>query len=556
VAAATADVATAAGASVAGTTDVADRVLGALHDLSFDLDYLSVELFISLCRAESAIQVAQEAEAEYGIIELEVLKFRALQGIAVWLLVVLVRAVGNRGLTGRWLWEWSSGDPFSIFFLTKGLLAEGKMGHISAAGGLNFGIDTGTMPVDLRPLQDTILCAVLALASPDVVFLPTAGYANNDVDITEQNKKLHLHRAFLASAAADCGFVDVLVVHLCNAFEPQPGLPVGRAPWCLRVAAFLAALVTPPPATEVNSEMLLRAAGALAGQLSQRSDQLWLLLGAVPDTVSTWSLEVRVAEGFSLRGFLRDCSAIAHAVAPSIARAMDFLRGCLRPQVDGEACMNIQHDARSLAALTVFAANAGISPGNDPLTDALGALPQETVVLVAGCLGGWRGPSRADVLPVWAAMLGGDAAVQCPPEVLVEDSFPPLYDQVECGWSVASVALAPLPEACLQVHHSDPAAPAVDVACDLRSLLHGAPPELCCAYDGKLLVDPVRSPAGYVFERTVLEKALAMSGGLCPITAVPLALAECPRDRDLRLRAVRWVREQKRPTAASNSPYT
>merc|ERR1712072_1285349 len=51
----------------------------------------------------------------------------------------------------------------------------------------------------------------------------------------------------------------------------------------------------------------------------------------------------------------------------------------------------------------------------------------------------------------------------------------------------------------------------------LRELLDCVPPEFCCALDGKLLVDPIRAPSGYVFERSVLQRALLDSGGLCPI---------------------------------------
>merc|ERR1712190_714020 len=42
----------------------------------------------------------------------------------------------------------------------------------------------------------------------------------------------------------------------------------------------------------------------------------------------------------------------------------------------------------------------------------------------------------------------------------------------------------------------------------LRELMQGAPRELCCSLDGKLLVDPVRSPHGHVFERSNLIRVL------------------------------------------------
>ena len=54
----------------------------------------------------------------------------------------------------------------------------------------------------------------------------------------------------------------------------------------------------------------------------------------------------------------------------------------------------------------------------------------------------------------------------------------------------------------------------------------------------KLVTDPVRAPSGYIFERAVLARALAESNGVCPVTGQPLTLQDCPRDPDLRRRAV------------------
>lgn len=78
----------------------------------------------------------------------------------------------------------------------------------------------------------------------------------------------------------------------------------------------------------------------------------------------------------------------------------------------------------------------------------------------------------------------------------------------------------------------------------MRELLKDVPPELCCALDGRLLVDPVRSPHGQAFERGTLQRALAASGGRCPLTGQPLSLADCPREPGLRRQVLRWVRER------------
>merc|ERR1712226_1094772 len=68
----------------------------------------------------------------------------------------------------------------------------------------------------------------------------------------------------------------------------------------------------------------------------------------------------------------------------------------------------------------------------------------------------------------------------------------------------------------------------------VRSMLTDAPAELRCELDGKLLVDPVRSPAGHVFERAVLARYLQENSGVCPVTRGPLSLEDCARDGELR----------------------
>merc|ERR1712232_476711 len=79
----------------------------------------------------------------------------------------------------------------------------------------------------------------------------------------------------------------------------------------------------------------------------------------------------------------------------------------------------------------------------------------------------------------------------------------------------------------------------------LRDLVCSVPPEIACAVDGRLLVDPVRSPYGQVFERSVLQRALLASGGVCPITRQPLSLDQCPRDATTRKQALAWVRANR-----------
>lgn len=44
----------------------------------------------------------------------------------------------------------------------------------------------------------------------------------------------------------------------------------------------------------------------------------------------------------------------------------------------------------------------------------------------------------------------------------------------------------------------------------------------------------MRTPAGFVYERSWLEDVLAQSGGLDPITAEPLKIADCVAQDALR----------------------
>ncbi|CAE8624069.1 unnamed protein product [Polarella glacialis] len=87
-------------------------------------------------------------------------------------------------------------------------------------------------------------------------------------------------------------------------------------------------------------------------------------------------------------------------------------------------------------------------------------------------------------------------------------------------------------------------ASAAEQRTDLRGLVKNAPPHLCCALDGKLLVDPVRSPQGLVFERGSLARALGARPGVCPLTGAPLELEACPRAVELRAQVTQWVRNR------------
>merc|ERR1712194_953868 len=50
----------------------------------------------------------------------------------------------------------------------------------------------------------------------------------------------------------------------------------------------------------------------------------------------------------------------------------------------------------------------------------------------------------------------------------------------------------------------------------LRNLVRDAPPEFCCFFTGQLMMDPVQSEYGHVFERAAVTKEIQRSGGICP----------------------------------------
>ncbi|CAJ1423103.1 unnamed protein product [Effrenium voratum] len=186
------------------------------------------------------------------------------------------------------------------------------------------------------------------------------------------------------------------------------------------------------------------------------------------------------------RGVLRDLAALAKSAPPSEEPCLRLLSRCL-----GFA----SGDPEALAALLSLAQAAGMRPGGDALSAVLAHLDDAQRQAVARRL-------TAEEAQAWAPALR-----EAPPE-------PP----------------------------SAPRAIAEPQRQDLRALLAEAPAHFCCQLDGRLLVDPVRTPWGHLCERSVLAKAL--EGGSCPFTGAPLQLAECQRDADLRKQIREWVRSR------------
>eukprot|EP00928_Gymnodinium_smaydae_P030309 TRINITY_DN22581_c0_g1_i1.p1 TRINITY_DN22581_c0_g1~~TRINITY_DN22581_c0_g1_i1.p1 ORF type:complete len:109 (-),score=12.70 TRINITY_DN22581_c0_g1_i1:89-415(-) len=77
----------------------------------------------------------------------------------------------------------------------------------------------------------------------------------------------------------------------------------------------------------------------------------------------------------------------------------------------------------------------------------------------------------------------------------------------------------------------------------LKQLLNGAPMELCCSVDQKLMTNPLRSPYGHAFELSVLAYTLAYNGNVCPLTGQPLSMDSCSPDGNLKLQVDMHINE-------------
>lgn len=70
------------------------------------------------------------------------------------------------------------------------------------------------------------------------------------------------------------------------------------------------------------------------------------------------------------------------------------------------------------------------------------------------------------------------------------------------------------------------------------------PDDMRCAVDGKVMVNPLRSPFGHSFEKKTLEKWIANCGSVCPISGKPLRLEECEPDQEMKKRIVKFLKNQ------------
>uniref|UniRef100_A0A7S4QEB1 U-box domain-containing protein n=1 Tax=Alexandrium monilatum TaxID=311494 RepID=A0A7S4QEB1_9DINO len=494
--------------SSAGATAAALELLEAL---SLDLDRLAGCLFGGLCRLG--------ARGRKGLDPQEARLLRALQGICVWTLAALGRTVGYARLSPRLLWEWAAGDAAWALVLAKGALATTleDLADLQVPPGEDDG--DFVVPADIRDLQRAVLPAVLGLAAPAVAFgleeEALAAQDEREASIQQRTARLVRHRAELAVGALSCGMQEVLVPAAA-----QAGPASGPA-----LASFLECVLQPELAEEPSWASSSAAAAAVAAEARRAGKALAERLRDLNQVI--WRLLGEAAASQPLPpGFLQDCASLAEGVAPTFAELRVFLEGCLARGA---------HEPQQLSLLCILAANAGVEPEDSAaraLAVALGELPAEARQAVGQRWGRWRGALHAPQLQPWAAALGqGPPAPAAPKPAPALPASPP-----ELGAAAASPLAPPwllLP------------GPAAQPGCVLGPLAREAPPEFCCPLDGQLMMDPVSTPDGHVFDRAALANALDLGSGVCPFTGQALSLEQCARQPELRKRIQVWVRGRR-----------
>lgn len=505
---------------------LAEDVWNVLEELSDDLDCMVMQLCRQLSRAEQVTAVGSATVncSHGGVFGPARSRLEYLHNIAVWATIILVRSVGLHRFCGQHLWEWTSNDHCCTCLLAKIMLWADPCSSLK-------------VPTDMSQMQEAVLSAVLELASPDIVFSPSESCMDQgSVDISARAEALSLHRMLLAAAVADTGLVDILIACLRKSSKSE--YLKREEPTALAIVAFFAALLQPPAETLPGALQGYR--DALQAQLVCHSEELWLLLGntsnSIPPSLSGYKQFVRV--------LLQNCAQLAYTIPLDHIGCSVFLRRCLSDQTSKIAEITCR-DSRALAALMVLAANSGFTPRSDHLSGSLSLAAPETKAKIAGCLTRWNYCCQREALVPWLEVL--NAATQSLSDEEEDDFFELSRQSIKMGGMKPPV-MSQLPHV---VTASRPAVPTQGEASGLRELILNVPPEFCCAIDGKLLVDPVQSPHGHVFERSVLEAALAIHP-FCPMSKQPLLLVDCCRVPDLRHQILSWVRQTKpkKPPAA------
>jgi len=70
------------------------------------------------------------------------------------------------------------------------------------------------------------------------------------------------------------------------------------------------------------------------------------------------------------------------------------------------------------------------------------------------------------------------------------------------------------------------------------------PPDMRCSIDGKVMINPVRSPYGHFFEKKTLDKWILNCGSVCPVTQQPLRGEDCLADPEMKKRIIKFLKGQ------------
>mmetsp|Transcript_9097 Transcript_9097/g.20602 ORF Transcript_9097/g.20602 Transcript_9097/m.20602 type:complete len:598 (-) Transcript_9097:85-1878(-) len=70
------------------------------------------------------------------------------------------------------------------------------------------------------------------------------------------------------------------------------------------------------------------------------------------------------------------------------------------------------------------------------------------------------------------------------------------------------------------------------------------PDDMRCSIDGKVMINPVRSPYGHYFEKKTLEKWVMNCGSCCPVTQKPLRMEDVAPDAEMKKRIAKFLKGQ------------
>eukprot|EP00929_Paragymnodinium_shiwhaense_P061924 TRINITY_DN30924_c0_g1_i3.p1 TRINITY_DN30924_c0_g1~~TRINITY_DN30924_c0_g1_i3.p1 ORF type:complete len:377 (+),score=61.89 TRINITY_DN30924_c0_g1_i3:199-1329(+) len=365
-------------------------------------------------------------------------------------------------------------------------------------------------PDELPRLREAVLAALLGLTGQQVAFGDLEDADGYLIDIGVRNEQLLMQRASIAAAVVDCCVLECLLAYR---WEESAHFPL--------LVNFLHELLLARELPRYSGFLtrLAESACTLAEQLEAQKHLFWQLVA---------ERAVR-----SSRGFVRSCAGLAATVQPSQEQRDMFVARCAGGDGSG-GIASLPADLGTVAALVVFAANAGCLPGdNEVLTSALDSLELGSRMQLAERIRHWPGPVRSGVLDAWATWLAvGSVAAPAASDTL-ESSLGELRPPPPPPLPHDSVAAA------------GTALPMEPGYAGLRELVHDAPVEYRCGLDGRLLVDPVRLPSGCAVERAVLVRALRRNGGRCPLSGAALDIWQCARDTQLRKEVSSWIRASR-----------